>query len=456
MLNKMYDNSFSLRKIEGFNDDSIEDFSLDKVKILDFSNSIDKWEQELLFSKEGFYSYKGKDVENKTKEFFKELKTFVDLKISEMKLKGSQALDIVLDIKDKKLNVIFEQMQKYEREQLSLWEMQVFEEGIQSAINRALLYKDKEQIIIASLNNGISILKAMAEKEGWNNKTLSSKIQLFQSEFFENLINAYIENKDLKAVVLFEKYQDKLDEKDREILQESLNLFKNKIIAYNWAKELFSYNLSEEENTKEINEIKDVEIKTFVQSLMKEFQEEKKKLEEKLKQDKNEENWLQIISALETEPDKAFLYIDISDDKKHQKSKENYIKMILKKGDIETDKKKFLELLNEIYTDFSTFKEKDLSDCREVLSKEDFEKIISFQKMSVEEYNFYSSDYKFLEEKFKENGINKDEDIYSFVQLLFSLKNEYCSKNKVEPDFEAREKLMHLALSRFIKKDREE
>ena len=48
MLNKVYDDSFSLRKIDVKTQVDL-DFSLDKVKILDFSNSIDNWEQELLF-----------------------------------------------------------------------------------------------------------------------------------------------------------------------------------------------------------------------------------------------------------------------------------------------------------------------------------------------------------------------------------------------------------------------
>ena len=457
MINKVYEDSFSLRKIDVFDENVLDnDFSLDKVKILDFSNSIDKWEQELLFSKNGFYSLKGKFVENKTEEFFKELKTFVGLKISELKLKNSKTLDIVLDIKEKKLKIIQEQMKKYEDEQLQAWETQVFEDGLQSSIKRAILYKDNEQILLSSLNNGISILKTMAEKEDWNEKTLNSKIKLFQSDFFEKLINSYIENKDLKAVVLFDKYKDDLDFKDKENLQASLNVFKNKIISYNWAKELFSYDLTDEENKKEINEIKDVEIKSLVQSLMKNFQEQKKKSDEKIRQEKNEENWKEIISALETEPDKAFLSIDISLDKKNQKSKENYIRMILKEGKIETDKKKFLELLKDVYTDFSKFKEQSLSDSREFLSKEDYEIVVQLQKMSIDECIFYSSDYEFLKEKFDENGIKKDEEIYSCIQLLFSLKKEYSSKNKVEPHFEEKEKLMNLALNRFIKKDREE
>ncbi len=451
--------SFSLRKIDVKQTEVIDEnitFDSDKVKILEFSNLIDKWEKELLFSENGFFSIKGKEIEGKTKEFYSELKKFINMKISEMKLKTSKSVDIVSDIKDKKLKVVLDQMEKYEKEQLSKWETQVYEEGLKSAINRAVLYKDNEQIIFSSLNNGLSILRTLAQKENWDSKIFKSKVDLFEADFFLSLINSYVFDKDLKAIVLFEKYKDKLIIDNIEKFEEGLLSLKNNVIAYNWAKELFSYNLSTTENKKEINEIKDLEIKKLVQNFLQEFQKQKEKIEEKEQQIKNEENWKQILSILESEPDKAFLYIDFSMDKKHQKSKENYIKMILKKGQIETDKKVFLELLKEIYVDFSAFKEKSLSDYREFLSKEDYEKFVEFQKMSVDEYNFFSSDYAFLTEKFKQNDITNEEDLYTFVQLIFSLKNDYSSKNKKEFDFETKEKLIEVVLKRFIKKDREE
>ena len=84
MINKVYEDSFSLRKIDVFDENVLDnDFSLDKVKILDFSNSIDKWEQELLFSENGFYSLKGKDVENKVKEFYSEIRNNAKLQLTE-------------------------------------------------------------------------------------------------------------------------------------------------------------------------------------------------------------------------------------------------------------------------------------------------------------------------------------------------------------------------------------
>ena len=122
--------SFSLRKIDVKQTEVIDEnmtFDSDKVKILEFSNLIDKWEKELLFSENGFFSIKGKEIEGKTKEFYSELKKFINMKISEMKLKTSKSFDIVSDIKDKKLKVVLDQMQKYEKEQLSKWETQVYE-----------------------------------------------------------------------------------------------------------------------------------------------------------------------------------------------------------------------------------------------------------------------------------------------------------------------------------------
>lgn len=457
--NIVEEDSFSLRKIDILVKNEFENtqkLSLDKVKILNFSNSIDKWEREILFSDNGFYSLKGKDVEDKTKEFYLELKKFVNMKISELKLNDFITSDIISDIKEKKLKTILEQMQNYEKEQISIWETQVFEEGLKSVIDRAILYKNSEKIILSSLNNGLSILKMMAEKENWNTKTLNSKVDLFESEFFTNLINSYIESKDLKAIVLFEKYKDKLLIEDIDNFEKSLYQFKNKIIAYNWAKELFSYNLSEDENKREINAIKDEEIKVLVLRLLKEFQEQKQKIEKKKEQEKNEKNWQEIISVLEKEKDKAFLYVDITLDKKHQKSKENYIKKIIKDEKIKTDEKKFVDILDEFLNDYDVFVDKDLSDYREFFSKEDFDYVVKLQQMNLDDYVLASSDYKFLKDKLYFNGIKAEKDIYLFVQLFWAMQKEYSSTNKKEIDTEAKNKLIDLALSRLKKQKREE
>ena len=82
--------SFSVRKIptipKEVNLSEIDDEKLDKIKILELCNHIDEWEKEVLFSENGFFSTKGKEVKNKSKEFISELDRFISSKISSMNL----------------------------------------------------------------------------------------------------------------------------------------------------------------------------------------------------------------------------------------------------------------------------------------------------------------------------------------------------------------------------------
>ena len=79
---------FSIRKIpvteSEIQQEALSDNHIDKIKILELSNIIDKWEQELLFSENGFFSLKGKTVEGKINEFVAELDGFIDSKIQEI------------------------------------------------------------------------------------------------------------------------------------------------------------------------------------------------------------------------------------------------------------------------------------------------------------------------------------------------------------------------------------
>ena len=80
--------SFSIRKIpvteSEIQQKTLSDKHIDKIKILELSNIIDKWEQELLFSENGFFSLNGKNVEGKINEYLAELDSFIDSKIQEI------------------------------------------------------------------------------------------------------------------------------------------------------------------------------------------------------------------------------------------------------------------------------------------------------------------------------------------------------------------------------------
>ena len=447
--------SFSMRKIpitqKTQNEIEIEN-NTDKIKILELSNIIDAWEKEVLFSENGFYSLKGKAVENKTKEFIKELEKFINSQIAKLHFVDISSKELAIKIKDMKLNSINRQMQMYESEQLDFWMIEVYENGIQSCIQRALLYKDVPEIVTSSYKNGLSILQVMSEKEEWNSKIYKSKKENFTSDFYFQLINSFILDKDVKASLLIEKYQDKIKVEDKENLEKALEKLKNNVIAYNWAKELFSYDLSESENEKEIISIRDKEIEHLVREFFLVFKQTEKKEKENSKKEKNEENWKEILSILNIEPDKAELYIDYTLSKESQNAKKEYIKTFRKNGYIETDKKKFLDLLEEIQKDFDEFKQKDISDYRKYFSIEDFEIIEKFKSLSNQDYNFFVSDYKYVTSLLESASVTCSDEIYDFVKYILSAKDNFVAVNKKELDIEERNKLIKSALERYTTK----
>lgn len=448
--------SFSLRKIpEARNEEFFieEQSNFDKIKILELSNSVDKWEEELLLSNGGFFSLKGKEVQGKTKEFFKDLNDFISRKIAELKLEETVSKEIVFDVKRKKLQVIKNKMQVYENEQMKNWVLSVFEEALDCSIRKAVFYKNNLEIVQLSLNNAFEILKLMAEQEDWNEKTFNQKKLQFEEKFYLSLINAFVSEKDINAEIFFEKVKEKISLKEREKLEDSLKQLKQQIIAFNFSKELYSYKLQRDEIEEEIKKIKDSEIEKFARKFLRDFEEDDKKNKEKNENTKNEENWKEVISKLEEDSQKAILYIDTTLSKESQKAKKDYIEQIRKDGYITTDVKIFSALFKEFLKNIETFKNKNISDFRAHLSKEDFSLISKLKETSLDEYTLLYSDYNFLQKGLIDNKKNDEKSVYDIIKLFLAGKNSYILINKKEMDLEHRNKLIEAILERSTRKD---
>ena len=447
--------SFSMRKIpvnQNIVDDADEANNSDNVKILELSNNIDLWEKEILFSDKGFFSLKGKETENKTKEFICELENFINSQINSIQLQNIISQEKLLEIKKNKINAVKSRMEIYEKSQLEEWERQVYDKSLNLALDRAVLYKNNPEVISSSYNNALIILSLMARKEQWDAKTILAKKEEFESDFYFSLINAFMADKDINASIYFNEYKDKLNIKDKDKLERSIEQLKNYIIAYNWAKELFSYNLSDDENEKELKSVKDKNIETLIRKFLSDFKSDKEKTKNEEEKKKNETNWQLIKQILSDEPDKAVLYIDYTLSNESIKNKKEYIKKIQKNGFIQTDEGKFIDTIKEIYTDYENFLKKDTSDLYNFLSEEDFKIIQELKNQTSDKYNFFVSDYNYIENFLKENSVNSEKEIYNLIKFIMSAKNSYTANNKREPDIESRKKIIDFALERIIKK----
>jgi hypothetical protein len=422
----------------------------DKFLILEISNFIDSWEQELLFGENGFFSLKGKEVQNKTKEFIAELNKLINSKINEIKFEDETSKILVNKIKNNKINAISLKMQKYEQSELYNLQLSVCDEALNSAVTRAVLYKNDEETVITSLKNGLSVLAFIAEKENWSNKTYKKKENSFKSKFYNSLINAYIKDKDINAYRYFEKYKDSLLPDDSEKINKSIDLLKTEIIAYNWSKEVFSYNLSEEEQNKELSKIKDKEVKKRAEALLKDFAlAEKQRKEQKEKED-NEKNWQEVINTVNNNINDASLSVDYTLKENHISSVKAYIRQIKTKGYVITDVKKFVSLFKDFIEDFENYKKKDISSFRAYLSEEDFEIFKGFLILKNSEYFLLRADYKYVLSEIKEKL--KEEDIYELIKQFLLACGEYKTEKNKKPDLQERRKIADVILAQFANK----
>lgn len=448
--------SFSIRKIpvteSEIQQKTLSDKHIDKIKILELSNIIDKWEQELLFSENGFFSLNGKNVEGKINEFLAELDSFIDSKIQEIAFVDNSSKKLAKTIKIEKIESIKRKMKAHEQTELKNWETEVYEEAIKSSISRAVLYKSDVNIIDSSLKNGLSVLNLMAENENWTPKILKYREEKYRSEFYSSLIDSFIKDKNPKANFYFSKYKNILNLEDTEKFGKSIKELKNNVIAYNWARELFSYNLDKSEQEKEIKTIKDKEIEKIVRNYLYDFSLSEKKQEKVIKKEKNIKNWQEIIEIANTDIDKAFLYIDFNGEAEDIKSKKEYIKLIKKQDFILTDKKQFISLLAEYFDNFEKFKIKDISNYQSRFSKEDYELFSNLQEIDNIEFFKLNIDYKYVVDEIKELKINKEEDKYNIFKLILTVNNEYKQNNSKNPDLETRRKLISTVLERFKNK----
>ncbi len=454
--NSNSNHSYSLNKLpqnhNADNDDSLDKQYSDKVKLLEFSNLIDKWEQELLFSENGLFSIKGKEAEIKSKNFIDELKNFADSKIAEMNFSSPETKNAASVIKKMKIDNISFEINKYVSQQIKQWQINTFSDALDSAKNKALLYKNNPQLIQKSLKNAMLVLDMMAEAENWTPKTLKQKKDTFCSDFFKLIIDDFIHNKDASCAVYFEKYKKYLIIDDLDSYEKQICKLKNTVIAFNWAKELFSYNLSESENEKEIARLHDVELEGFVRNFLKSFKKQKN-IQDELKNNADiEASWKKIIDTLNDEPEKAVLFIDDSQKESFKKSQKNYIDKFINDGFIKTDFKEFIKLFDLLLDDFISFKDKNIYDLKHLLSDEDFDLFLKFKKFNSDNYISFKSDFSFIKQQVKKSNIKSDESVY-YIYKMFILESDKKQNAQQNFNIEAKNKLIQEIILRFSDKE---
>lgn len=459
-MNNSLHNRFSLRKIPALldqnNTEILTDEGIDKIKIIELSTAIDKWEQEVLFCENGFYSLKGRDAQKKKKAYLAELDRFIAGKIAQMAFSFDFSREAAHKIKQQKIDAVKFQLEEYSQAQLQEWENQTYEDALSTTIKRAVLYKNNPEIIKVSFKNGFNIISIIADKEDWSEKLRNYKNKQFVSDFWLAIINEFIKDKDINAYHYFENYKNLINSADKEKLEKQVQEMRINIIANNWAKEVYSYKLDEKDFQKELNKINDEDIKIAAGKFYSAFKKSERRINDSSDKEKNIANWNEIIDITSKDIDIAELYIDYSSKIETINRKKDYINQIRLYGKVKTDEKQFIKLFKEIFADFQAFKDKDISDFHGCLSAEDYNIFARIQKYNDDEFTKIDCDLRYAIPLLEELDINTDEEKYKFIKLYFSSLSEYQSKKKEKADLDARQKLMDSVSLRFKPQERKD
>lgn len=422
---------------------------IDDIKLIELSNIIDKWEQEVLFSDGGFYSLDAREAQEKKKDFILELKSFIETETDKIKLLQPASKEAARELKRAKMSALENQMELYTAEKLHEWENEVYENALDLSIKRAVLYKKNPEEIVLSLKNGLKTLEITAEKDKWSRKLYSYKKKYYKSDFYTALIKAFLKDKDINACSYFNTFKNSIISADKDKLEISVNELRIGVTAYNWAKEAVSYNYASSEYEKELNNIEDENIRAAAKQFYSDLKQEEKRLNKLKEKEKNAENWKEIKEAAKQNPESAALLIDYTLSRESIRLKKEYIKQ---RGAVKTDIKAFLKLFEEAFKDFQAFKDKDISDFRGSLNENDFEIFEKLQKFNFDEFKKADFDYKYALSLLKERGALKDGEKYDLISMYFVSKNEYAELNKKEAGLDARRKIVETICGADLRK----
>lgn len=321
-------------------------------------------------------------------------------------------------------------MLEYEENQKEQYAFDVIDNALKLIKNKAISYKFYPEIVNKSYFNALNVFSLLGNLKNWDKKEFNNQIKSFNSEFFEDLVWGYIEERSKFAVEFFNKNKDFIEKSHHEEIEKALSDLENKLSAFDFAKELIDNNVPEKEGLKSVSEIEDENVKDFAKIYFNCFNSARKNLLKAEKEELTQKAWQNIDVKLKENSDLAMFEVNLHQDKSTIDSQISYIKQMTTLGKIETDDKKFFELYQFVFENSEEFFEKNIYDYKSCLSDEDFKYFQSLKELkNKDEFWVLQNDYIELSQHF-----SKD---MSKNVLLIKSKNaqikEYEKNNKKSP-----------------------
>lgn len=392
-----------------------------KAKIVDLSNQIDTYNQQTLYDKDNGYFYKtGKDAAGQSSIILANYDKYTEELLENSGLKG-QYKQMAIDAITSKRNKIFAPINQHDFKEGQSWQNTVYADKQNNILNQAIFDRNDDKLLTENLRQGYNAIDLQAQLQNWDSDLVNIKKQEFASKYHEGVINSLLADGSPRAKNYYEAHKSEILSDRQTSLLNAVTNNDTRYQARNIVSDLIGKNYSLEQAYKVIDGIEDYDLQSAVRTQYEGKMRENDRLQQEEAALKSQQSWDNVISALQENPENAYLAIDVTQSPEAIKAQMSYIEQMRKFGEIKTGHQVYLDLQEKMTYDAEGFKNTDLNQYRPYLSESDFKSFKEAQdKIGSMEYTIIQEDNKLIDAAIKSiGGHGKTERvIYSEVSAL--------------------------------------
>lgn len=358
-----------------------------KTKVVEFTNNIDTYCEQVLNDKENGYFYKtGKNAAGGSAGVLQGYDEYTKKLVDESGLSGRYKSAALAAVTSKR-NKIYSSVTKHDYDQTRLWQNTVYADKENNILNQAILDRNDDNLLNENLRQGYIAIALQGEMQNWDSDTTKLKKADFTSKFHESVINALIADDSLRAKQYLDAHSKEISPARYNALLNSVNQQELKYKSRAIADGLLARFESEEEAFNELEKLKpNLSIEEYDQTVQRTSQaySRKRRLYDQTQEDIFNQGLENINNAIQNNSSITEDLMPQGLNAKNQMAFRKYIKDISTLGDAETKNDVYIQLYDMSVNNAQEFQNTNLAQLRPYLSDADYK---YFQKRKIELQN---------------------------------------------------------------------
>lgn len=217
----------------------------DETKILEYSNKLDKWEQDNLYDKENGYYYKmGKDAAGKGREIMQSYERYAADELSKLGVSPRNQAKAQYMNRNKGTRISYG-VNSHDFKETKQWQTNEATTAIDFAKKGAIDYRYDEPNLEIKLATALQAVEILGTNTGMSEDAITANKLAVKSDFYKSVLKAQIADGSLAASKSFGKWKDNLTAKDQEEIYAAIQNNETSYMARNQAQQLMGMDISE-------------------------------------------------------------------------------------------------------------------------------------------------------------------------------------------------------------------